>query len=502
MLSSDILFELVTRLQRSNSVTHGRRALLNFVCTSTNAQAVLLFLLNKQTDTLHLLEWRGCKSLQSLADDERVKREQDLLPPALVPGSDLSPRGLFGSALDSLEPLFVHDPLRDPRCLPAERVWLRESSPIVMCEVGQKEGLEGVLIVCFNSEQELESSELQTPEGRGNFLICCALCSAYLSSPPVPVTDDEKTEAETSLIVSTPAPASPAENLLTILRNHEQRQSEIKAAIEQERGRIARDIHDSSAQKFTYVLHKLEYVQRIFEARPEEALKEIATAYDAQQEGLQELRQNISSLLPTYLTDQSFEVAIQMLLDDYAQSEPRLKIDYQIDVPHLFPANLEVTVFYLLQEALNNIRSHALATQVTVQIRQTPDFLQMQISDNGRGFSPEEAVKQAEAKQHFGLRSMRERVELARGSWSLHSSPDAGTTIKARFPIRNQVMRLTRREREVLTLLREGYTNRAIASMLSISVETVKSHVHHIMQKMQVKDRTQAAVLATQQQWI
>jgi DNA-binding NarL/FixJ family response regulator len=61
---------------------------------------------------------------------------------------------------------------------------------------------------------------------------------------------------------------------------------------------------------------------------------------------------------------------------------------------------------------------------------------------------------------------------------------------------------LTRREREVLQLLVEGATNRIIAQKLSVSIETVKSHVHHIMQKMQVKDRTQAAVVATRQRWL
>ena len=61
---------------------------------------------------------------------------------------------------------------------------------------------------------------------------------------------------------------------------------------------------------------------------------------------------------------------------------------------------------------------------------------------------------------------------------------------------------LTNREREVLRLMAEGLTNRAIAEKLSVSTETIKSHVHHIMQKMHVNDRTQAAVLAARQQWL
>jgi RNA polymerase sigma factor (sigma-70 family) len=61
---------------------------------------------------------------------------------------------------------------------------------------------------------------------------------------------------------------------------------------------------------------------------------------------------------------------------------------------------------------------------------------------------------------------------------------------------------LTQREREVLRLLVEGLTNRAIAERLSVSTETIKSHVHHIMQKLHVNDRTQAAVIATKERWL
>ena len=97
---------------------------------------------------------------------------------------------------------------------------------------------------------------------------------------------------------------------------------------------------------------------------------------------------------------------------------------------------------------------------------------------------------------------MQDRVEQAGGVLEITSKLNAGTTIKARFPLALSPLALTNREREVLRLLVDGATNRAIAGKLSVSIETVKSHVHHIMQKLQVKDRTQAAVLATRKQWV
>jgi DNA-binding NarL/FixJ family response regulator len=128
------------------------------------------------------------------------------------------------------------------------------------------------------------------------------------------------------------------------------------------------------------------------------------------------------------------------------------------------------------------------------------------VSDDGVGFNiehmPEHHPANNGTSTHFGLRAMQERVEQAGGALDITSKLKSGTTIKARFPLTLSPLTLTNREHEVLRLLVDGATNRAIAGTLSVSIETVKSHVHHIMQKLQVKDRTQAAVLATRKQWV
>jgi DNA-binding NarL/FixJ family response regulator len=127
----------------------------------------------------------------------------------------------------------------------------------------------------------------------------------------------------------------------------------------------------------------------------------------------------------------------------------------------------------------------------------------VQVSDNGAGFDIEQARRDTSNRRaHFGLRSMQERVEQAGGTFTLTSNAGEGTTVKASFPLPLRTVALTNREREVLELLVEGASNRAIAERLSVSVETVKSHMHHILQKLGTKDRTQAAVLAARQQWV
>lgn len=311
-------------------------------------------------------------------------------------------------------------------------------------------------------------------------------------------------------------------------------------AIERERERIARDIHDGAAQRIASVLPRLAYITRLLE-REKDGLtgmvgetgetgrqvvqRELGRACEVLEEGLDELRHSISALLPPQLEQHSFDAALRSLLDDLAFNEPGVEVVYDGDVPAPVPPALEVHIFRFVQEALNNARKHARATRVSVSIRLLTGLLVVEVHDNGVGFDPRQAVRtgvgagisagvttgagdgkamgvrdRAETGEtclHFGLREMRERITQAGGRWEVRSTPGMGTLVKAVFPVSKSAIVLTSREREVLRLLVEGLTNRAIAEKLSVSIETVKSHVHHIMQKMGVRDRTQAAVVAT-----
>src|SRR5579884_655136 len=267
---------------------------------------------------------------------------------------------------------------------------------------------------------------------------------------------------------------------------------QVQAAIERERERIARDIHDGAAQQIAAALHRLELVARLLAresgtgqpatAHRELILRELERACEALEVGLNELRASISSLLPPQLEEQNLDAALRALLDEFALHNPDAVVSYDNVRPELLTPALSAPLFRFVQEALH-----------TVRIRPLSGLLVAEVRDNGVGFDPRHM---ADAQQHFGLRDMRERITAAGGRWHISSKPGAGTTVKAIFPIAKSAFMLTAREREVLRLLAIGLTNRAIAEKLSVSVETVKSHVHHIMQKLQVGDRTQAAVVA------
>nr|WP_295973934.1 response regulator transcription factor [uncultured Bacillus sp.] len=84
----------------------------------------------------------------------------------------------------------------------------------------------------------------------------------------------------------------------------------------------------------------------------------------------------------------------------------------------------------------------------------------------------------------------------------LASEEGSGNQFLRQMEIRRPLHLLTRRECEVLQLLADGKSNRAIGDALFISEKTVKNHVSNILQKMNVNDRTQAVVVAIKKGWV
>jgi signal transduction histidine kinase/DNA-binding CsgD family transcriptional regulator len=300
-----------------------------------------------------------------------------------------------------------------------------------------------------------------------------------------------------------------------ILKNHELHVLAIQDAVEHERNRIARDLHDGAIQSATHVLHKLEIMQQML-ATPSSSAQELATEIRRTthilERTLADLRHDIASLMPLTLEEQGFAGALEALIEEHRRSEPGLQISYQSTLPPIQNATLQGAIFRCVQEALNNIRKHAHARHATIQLRTVQHTLVVEVHDDGVG-TPNDIVEkqlvviphvfsQKMDTGHFGLRSMEERIRSVGGTLEIVSQIGRGTSLKARFPFPHQSTLLTQREREILRFIAQGWTNGRIALKLAISRETVKSHVHHIMQKLHVHDRTQAAVIATRHGWL
>jgi PAS domain S-box-containing protein len=206
------------------------------------------------------------------------------------------------------------------------------------------------------------------------------------------------------------------------------------AAIEAERNRIARDLHDGPVQGVSAASLSLEAALLMIGAgdvdRGVEVLskvrKELADEADA-------LRALMSGLRPPVLEERGLMPALREAVTRFGL-EHGVDTDLVGSLPRPLAADLETLAYRVVQEALTNAAKHARARRVVVGVEATAGSLRVEVEDDGRGF--DSAMTREYLRQgRVGLASMRERVELANGTFVVRSTPGRGTTIVATLPI-------------------------------------------------------------------
>lgn len=193
---------------------------------------------------------------------------------------------------------------------------------------------------------------------------------------------------------------------------------------ELDRRRIAADIHDGISQRLVSAWYHL----RAARALPcgEEVLAELAAIEELVSEALSEARGAISGLRPTVLDDLGLGAALESL----AASAGAFRAEVETEACPVAP-HLEMCVYRVAQEALQNVVKHAAATLVRLSLRREGDELVLTVTDDGRGFDP--AVEPN--PRSFGLSGMAERAALVGGTLAVTSDPGHGTTIRLTVPL-------------------------------------------------------------------
>ncbi|MGE7603951.1 sensor histidine kinase [Peribacillus sp. NPDC097675] len=204
-------------------------------------------------------------------------------------------------------------------------------------------------------------------------------------------------------------------------------------AQEQERKKLSREIHDGPAQMLANVMMRSDLIERVQRERgPEEALVEIRSLKVMVRNALYEVRRIIYDLRPMALDDLGLVPTLRKYLqttEDYnTNSGVRLNFVNIGQVIRL-PSDMEVALFRLVQEAVQNSLKHAQPQQIQVKLSISKELVTVVIKDDGKGF---DAAIQKEGS--FGLVGMRERVELLEGSMTIDSQPGAGTMVLIQVP--------------------------------------------------------------------
>jgi len=207
-------------------------------------------------------------------------------------------------------------------------------------------------------------------------------------------------------------------------------------AQEEERKRVAREIHDGPAQLMSNVVLKAELCERLIDADIERAKAELAELKQFIRDSLQDVRRIIYNLRPMSLDDLGIEPTLKKYLDSF-QEETGINVTFRTRgiVNGLAPV-ISITLFRLVQESLSNVKKHSKAENVYVNLEVADKFCRLYIFDDGIGFDTEELMeKNVDISSGFGLVSMRERVQLLDGEIEIKSEPGKGTRINIKIPL-------------------------------------------------------------------
>jgi two-component system NarL family sensor kinase len=211
-----------------------------------------------------------------------------------------------------------------------------------------------------------------------------------------------------------------------------------RVALVEERNRLAREVHDTLAQELTGIALQLEAADALLEHSPDRARARIRQALERTRESLAEARRSVLDLRAGPLERQALPAALEILGQRFtAETGTPVASQLALVGPRL-PARVEEALYRIAQEALVNIRRHAQASAVRIELRQQGDHVQLIVADNGRGFDPEQTSAPATSAQShgFGLIGMQERARLLDGEMQISSCPGAGAQLMVSIPIR------------------------------------------------------------------
>lgn len=207
---------------------------------------------------------------------------------------------------------------------------------------------------------------------------------------------------------------------------------------ENERKRIARDLHDSTVQNLTNLMYKTELCTKLIDIDSVRAKLELQTMIRTIKGTIADMRNIIYDLRPMSLDDLGLVSTVEKYINE-KKSSHNVNIEFKVNEEeyNVLPI-INLTIFRIVQEATNNAIKHGMAKKILIDLFYGDDSIALTISDNGIGFNQSSPkVSDGKINSGFGLSIMKERVLLLSGQLNIESSNNKGTKIKVIVPIRN-----------------------------------------------------------------
>jgi signal transduction histidine kinase len=222
------------------------------------------------------------------------------------------------------------------------------------------------------------------------------------------------------------------------LEEEEERRRHVLGALlraeEDAKAQLASDLHDDTIQVMVAAQLALDRLERAMaNGDPARALPAVVSAKQTIQAATERARHVMFQLRPQVLTERGLEAAVRGLLED-AAADGGFRFELTSTVER-YPRPLENLCYRVLQEAITNVRKHARARTVSVNLKQHADAIVCEVSDDGVGFDLAGALDRDRMRLHLGLESMRERVSVAGGTLDIRTAPGRGATFTFSFPL-------------------------------------------------------------------
>ncbi|MCK9274864.1 MAG: PAS domain S-box protein [Syntrophales bacterium] len=205
---------------------------------------------------------------------------------------------------------------------------------------------------------------------------------------------------------------------------------------EEERKKIAHDLHDSIGQTLSVIKYGIETTRNLFENDEAVGLQKLESLVPLIQGGIKELRKISASLWPATLENMGILSTALSILNDFKAQYPAVEVTREFKVTESdIPLRLKIVIYRILQESLNNIAKHSGATKVFVTLTRRKRTLGLFVKDNGCGFEHRRTYGDNSGYKEWGLSIMKERTQLSGGKFILKSRIGSGTAVRATWTL-------------------------------------------------------------------